>query len=747
MVELRHELLEKVVAADPSDPEWASRLAVDCESRGQLDRCEKVLEPVRGRLGELEGARILGLVDARANRIERALPLLRDYTKARLRRLRDAETNLQALYRGGQDRVIKQLETQRPRDFDYDGYRRAGDAQREAMLIRYIEGKLKADPAIARTQQALVAESAVVPAALELGILLLQHAQAQADQAARKSLLDEAETTFLAVSRIAGERAEYQLSLARVYYWQGKHAEGRHLLDQVLGAHNRDPALLLQAADLLRDVGSESDARVFAEEAYNKATVPKVKSQAAVLRALLHDDIDEQIVWLRRTNADDPRIKALLCGYRARQALARGKEQEAVANLKQVVLIYEAMPESAGVLNNMWVALSQLARLTGDAAAHDRAAAMIQRAAQLSPGESLTLANASEALLESGVRGVIGDAIDLRAIRRDAGIEMLGFLSQDERGQEEITARLKANPLVTRALTMKEKVILMAPRNPDYYQSFVRMLERRRDGDGLRKLLSSLERTELDVSDHAKRERVRESGAKDQSIREDAAGALSMAETILPVARAKGGATFAVAAWQTIQARVGSAIMGVSTDLDALVSLAQEAVAKSPSVSSRYSLITALLFRATDRLARDDSRFGAIRRASYRSISSEELVAAVLSVDGPLKQRVLRDPDVDRAVGLLRELHAACPSFTSGPRSWALVREKFPDTAAAMVKSYFRNDGDNLGDLARARLRPYDASTILAAYWRARMQDREAEALAILKDARAGGIPVPIEIP
>src|SRR5262249_53555764 len=154
-------------------------------------RCEKVLEPVRGRLGELEGARILGLVDARANRIERALPLLRDYTKARLRRLHDAETNLQALYREGQNRVIRQLETQRPGDFDYDGYRRAGEAQREAMLIRYIEGKLKADPAIARTQQALVAESAVVPAALELGILLLQHAQAQADQAARKSLLDE----------------------------------------------------------------------------------------------------------------------------------------------------------------------------------------------------------------------------------------------------------------------------------------------------------------------------------------------------------------------------------------------------------------------------------------------------------------------------------------------------------------------------------------------------------------------------
>src|SRR5262249_6752018 len=164
--------------------------------------------------------------------------------------------------------------------------------------------------------------------------------------------------------------------------------------------------------------------------------------------------------------------------------------------------------------------------------------------------------------------------------------------------------------------------ILLAPRNPDYYQSFVRMLERRRDGDGLRKLLSALERTELDVSDHAKRERERESGAKDLSIREDAAGTLSMAEAILPWARAKGGATSAVGAWQAIQARVGSAIMGVSTDLDALVFLAEEAAARSPSGASRYSLVSALLFRATDRLARDDSRFAAIRPAPYPSPSS-----------------------------------------------------------------------------------------------------------------------------
>ena len=747
IAELRHQLLEAVVAADPSDPEWASRLAVDYESRNQLDRTEKILEPLRSRLGELEGARILGQADARANRFDRAIPLLRAYTRNRLRRLADAEARLQSLYRAGQERILEQLKSQRASDFNYSSYRHLGESQQRAMIVRYIEGKLKDDPAIAPVQQALIAESPVVPVALELGILLLQHAQAQSDPQARKSLLDEAEAAFMAVSRVAGDRAEYQLSLAQVYYWQGKHAEGRRLLDQVLGARKRDPILLVQAADLLREVGSESEARVLAEEAFNKATVPAVKNQAAVLRGLLGEDVEDRITWLRRANTDEPHVKAILSEDLARQALNRGKEGEAIANLEKVVSIYEAMPESSSVLNNTWIAMSQLARLTGDVATHDRAVAKIERAVQLSPGESLVLVNASEAVLESGLRGVIGDAIDLGVLKRGASVDLLDFLVSDERGREQVAARLRANPLVTRALAMKEKVTLLAPRNPDYYESSVRVLEHRRDGAGLRKLVSSLERTELDLVDRAKSQRENESGAKDRQMKEQAEGSIAQSEPILPVARAKGGPTFAAAVKQWIDARYAAARLGMPANFDAMVTLAEEAAARSPSLSSRHVLISALIARATDRLARADSRFGASWRRSARSISAEEHLAAMLSVDGDLKKRVLQDPDVTRALGLFHESYAASPSFGTGPRSWALVRDKFPADAAAISKSYLRDDWENLGDQARAKLRAYDPSTVLTAYWKARMQERPTEALAVIKAAREGGVPVPIEIP
>jgi hypothetical protein len=294
---------------------------------------------------------------------------------------------------------------------------------------------------------------------------------------------------------------------------------------------------------------------------------------------------------------------------------------------------------------------------------------------------------------------------------------------------------------------LKEKVSLLAPRNAGFYEPFVRILEWRRDGDGMRRLVSSLNRTELDLNDRARRLIKLNSGVKDRQTQEQARGMLALAEPILPVARAKGGPTFAAAASTVMQARLVAALYGIPADLGATVALVEEAFAKSPSIRSRYDLAQALLFRATDRLTRADSRFAHLRSRSFRSLSNAEVLAAVLSVDGPLKLLILRDPDVDRALGLLHESYAVCPSFASGPRWWALARDKFPQDAAAVAQAYFRTDWDQLGDLARSRLNPTDPSTILKGYWRARMQDKESEALVILKDARTRGISVPIEVP
>ena len=103
---------------------------------------------MRFRLGDSEGARLLGLADAHSDHTEQALRLLRAYTQGRLRRLGKAEEKLESLYQAGQQRILKRLENEQVHDFDYRRYERASVDDRQKILFEYIGGKFKGDPEI-----------------------------------------------------------------------------------------------------------------------------------------------------------------------------------------------------------------------------------------------------------------------------------------------------------------------------------------------------------------------------------------------------------------------------------------------------------------------------------------------------------------------------------------------------------------------------------------------------------------------
>jgi hypothetical protein len=295
---------------------------------------------------------------------------------------------------------------------------------------------------------------------------------------------------------------------------------------------------------------------------------------------------------------------------------------------------------------------------------------------------------------------------------------------------------------------MMEKLVLLAPRNPRSYRAPLQVLVFRRDLEGLRKLLASLARTELDLEGQAKQSRETYSGKNDDKMKKRLKAVLRRVELTLPVARAKGGPTFAHVVSDLIHARMGVATYGGgAVDCDAMVTLAEEAFASFPSLASRWSLIEAVLFRATDRLAKADPRFAAARDRSLRSASFVDLICIALSNDGPLKTLTLNDADVSRAIELLHDAHTASPSYASGPRSWTLLRSRYPDVAATVATSYTKDEIDLLKDQIDARLTPYDPTPTLIAYWRARMENREAEALKIVEDARSRGIPILFDVP
>jgi hypothetical protein len=690
------DLLERVVAAAPGDVAMASRLAVRYEGRNQLDRCAKLLEPLRDRLGDSEGARVLGLIDAKADRIEPALALLDAYARPRLARLRAAEDGLQAAIHAAEERLLERLKSGKAEDFDYGAARRGGDEAADAMVNAYMNRHLKDDPEIARASDSVEAESPVAIVALELGMLRLQHAQGLADPAARKRELEAAEAAFLAVQRRAGERPEFQLSLGQVYYWEGKSKEGRAEFDKLLAARHRDPELLLTIADTLRDVGSTAEARELAEEGFQKATAPAVRKSCATLRGLLAIDSDERLEWLQKGDPTDPFARALLNADLAVKSLREGDPDAAIRRLRESIRLYEGLPEGAATLNNLSLDLRLLARLTGEEELYERAASKIERAAALTPGNSLTLANAATARLEAALRDLIGTALDLKVLRQPAELGLLQHLYDDRAGRDAFVRRVAEHPGVARARALQQKVILLAPRRARSYQPELSILGLIDDVAGLRALRQRVASADLDLADDLMEARDAESGARDESHRASWASTLKMAEGRLTDARALGhGPTLALAIDSVVGARIGALAHGLEADLDALVAMAREAHEAAPSSGSRATLVEAMLARAEARLARQQPEYAEARERTRRSVAPGDRVAAVLSVDGPLARAVAADPDVIGAAGLVLAGFERDPDI-AGPRAWALLRLTHPEAAARVARSYEAREADHL---------------------------------------------------
>jgi hypothetical protein len=188
-------------------------------------------------------------------------------------------------------------------------------------------------------------------------------------------------------------------------------------------------------------------------------------------------------------------------------------------------------------------------------------------------------------------------------------------------------------------------------------------------------------------------------------------------------------------------------IVGLHADADAPVALAEEALATAPSLGSQATLGHALFARAAHRVAQARPDFASLQERFRRSSSADQLIAAAISVDGPLRDALLQDADVRRAIELIRTSYAASPASVASGRAWILLRGRDPQAADAMAQTYLGDESDRLQEEISARLTPFSPSTALAAYWRARMGGNDEGALAILEAARSRAVPIPIEAP
>lgn len=737
---LRRDLLERLFAKSPDSPEVASRLAAVYEEKGERERCEKLLAPFEGRLGTLDGAAILGRILSGRGQLDKARALLAPFVEARLPALRAAEAEFKAAYQAAEGRAVELLKGGKAPGFDYSKYDRATKAQQQTMVSSYIDDQLKDDPGTRAARQKMMAERAVVGATIDLGLVQLQRGQAVSDPAKRKAELEAAERTFLSVRGFAGESAEYKLSLGQVYYWLGKPAEGKQLFDAVLASAKTTQNLLL-VARALREVGDSTGARRRAEEAYAAESDPGLKFVAARSRSVLFTDVDDQILWLTRSDPESRDVQAALAAARGQRAEQDGNDAAAADHFRQALGIYAQIPEGAASLNNAALAHFALFRVTLDRDEFARGADKLDRAVALDPSSVISLLNASSMVAESAARDTVGKAVDFAALKGPSPWEVLPYLYRTPAERAATAKRLAAHPGYVKAKAYADKLLVLSPRRDDTYQILSLLFEHAEDVDGLKGLAARAAKADLDVGDDEQRYKDFLSGKDDAKKVEETKAHVARTAEALAAARRAGGATFAVAVGRYVRAKTGAWAQGQDAGADELVKLAEEAHALTPSAGSEATLQSALTFRAHLALIAADTKYAGMAAKSRRSFGTS-LVVYAITVDGPHRAKVVASADVRRLAGLAEEGFRRDPGRAHASE-WVLLSACGSPAAKPVGAAAKANPrGAARRELARATA-PYSAATALDEYWHLLLADKLADAGKVMKALGAKGVPVP----
>lgn len=728
----RRELLEAIVAKGQDSPEIASQLALLYEADGDLEKCEALLKPHFDELGDTEGARILGQRLAQQGDVERSYALLQPYCRRRLERLHTAEQNYHDTLMSTHQQIVGRLERGEGPEWFYQDYNLATPDRQEEIVSEYIASQIKSDPSCAAAERELIAAAEIVPVALDLGVVMLRRGQEAQDPARRQEELARAEKTFLALRGVAGESDEYRLYLGQVYYWLGKHAEGRQLFDELLASSGRSFETLMGVSNLLRQVGAVSESRNLAEEAYQAADTDENRHAAAMQRALLNLDTEDEIAWLRKADTTAPHVKASLAYALGIQALNRGDDDEALAQLQKAVNTYAELPENPSILNNGALANFSLFRLTDQQEHLDQGLKMIEKAVALQPADSLVLGNAGHAVTSVAVRDAVRDRLDLQTLNRYIDLDVLPFLYGDASEREKYAERLREDRVLAKGIDYFERQLVLAPRSPYAYQRLLDLRTSLRDLEGLKQLRDRIVEADLDLADQDQSRADFQAGRDDARIVEQLDTSIKRLQQAMTQAEENGRhETLAVAASLLSRQKLVLTTIGKPADGDEIVRLAEKAHAASPSSGSRTALVNALLQRASQRIAKSLPEFAEFTDQRRRLVSNSSLVTIALSGEGAMRDAALADPDVQRAGKLLKESVEAFPEDAS-VWHWAVLSQLEPEAAATLVDALATDEQGRLTREIESYLSPDSPSTVLDQYWEAQMKgdDQQAQAAA-----------------
>jgi tetratricopeptide (TPR) repeat protein len=737
------ELLKAAIAAKPDNTNRVSDLAVLYEEQNQLADCYALLAPYQDRLGATEGARILGQHLLQNGQYDKAYALLFPYVQERLEKLRPVERNYTNTMAKAYERGIQVLREGNAGQAFYDKYEKASKAEKGAMVADFTEKWMRDDPAVQRAMKDLQAANRIVHVTLDLGIVQLNRAQVLTEPAARKSELEAAEKTFLAIHGLAGDTDEYRMFLGQVYYWLGRAQEGQALFDKLLASHKRAYETLIEVGHTLRQVGEDTQARDLIEEAYRTAKEDQEKFQAASLRARLQKDLDDHVSWLERADTNDPNIRVELYTGRGEQALREGKREQAAAFLKQAVAGYQNLPQNSATFNNCGLTYLSLYEVTGELEDHNHGLDLMERALNLNPGNSVLLVNITHLLATRAFMDVVGNSIKFGALKETPDREMLWHLYRNDAERVKVMEQLRQNEHVKKMLIYLEKGLLLAPKNPLLYRLGLQFQQGFRDEAELRKLQQHIVQAAPDLTEIRRQTLETYRGAKDEKELAHCQGEIRRYETLIGTPEVRAHAlTLEFAETQLLGLRQAATYYGAPLDGAKLLTDATATYQREPNAASLHAVINACFLKANEELKKESAEYAELEGKCRRAISPRSLLACLLERGGPLAEQIRKNPSVKQGLARLKDHAGALPSACEMDE-WALFQTVDPAEASLVNTTLKENQAGRLADEIQFQLNPLSGTAVLEQYWYRKLKGDQAGATQVYQQALKDGVPLP----
>ena len=732
MTAMKVYLLRQILEKDIANHKVAIELADSLDKEGKFDEAVKVLKGRDKYIVNTSAAAILGKFYYKNGDLPKALELLQPYIETQIKEMSDLEVRYNNLYsseyNNTADTIARGMNVV-GRDFTKDEI---------AKIQKSTEMLLAKNDNLERVRQALIKKTEIVPVALDLGAARLSRAQSMPPGDLRKNELMEVEKQFLAIRNFAGNSDDYKYFLGQVYYWLGKDKEAALVFSELEKNNAQNGNVLLSMCRVLREVGEVDEARRISEKLFNTANDKLMKNEAALFRALVYKDKDDEIEWLKKCPEQNDSVLVHLNDALGRKAQDDGQEAEAEKYFRKVIDAYSKMTKNSSVYNNMGLVYQRLYQISNKIEDFQKGANMLNQAVQMEPDNSILLNNTSDSLGRLALLNALEGKSDPKLYLY--GLSEISSFMYDNQWEKKAFEKNYKGRDYQKSLELRDKAVLLSPKN---ISLLINTISYHGDDENITKLTeleNRLKTMQIDLEPLIKNYKEAYSP---ESLKEDlelTAKALEKRKAWLAKPEVqKDKLAKAVAEVNMLNSMLSLYYnYGQKVDLQAIEKAAEELTKAKPCHGTRDLLDDVLVYELIEELANKDPEFRTLQGKCRNSIRPWSALLYYLTKK-PAKAALLKGSQFLEKVIASKKRYNSNYS-TESLQDWAFFNIFEKDYASKIKAHILSKKYIEMIHSMNLKTTPYSPGVVLMKYWLETMKGNKQQAEAALAEGLKYGI-------